>query len=236
MGSSRIPNEIKRLYQDIWLTARRQGRDLSRFQVEQAAQMKLSKKGLVNARLPKKRAAQELIKETREQYEAMPEEEKEQDLSWHMGTLTDHPIPPEALVVVLKIWKSRTKEGIGFTTREAKWASRLSGVIKDTKKLSQKASQYARTELMFKFIGRPFDSTLLDKELMGLPRGVSSFEDFLHILAEQREDKNIKWAPPLSAVNQVRQIGIDDGVAQVKNLVKEARARGKRIRGREDKP
>lgn len=220
MGSPRIPNEIKMLYRDIWMDARRRGRDLSPFQVKHAAQMVLSGKGLTDARLPKKRAAEELIKDTREQYEAMPEEEKEQDLSWHMGTLTDYPIPPEVLAVVLKIWKSRTKKGIGFTTREAKWAARLSGVIKNTEKLSQKASHYARTELMFKLIGSPFDSTLLDKELMGLPRGVNSFEDFLHILAEQREDKDR---------------GIDDGEIQIKDLVREARARGKRIKGREDK-
>lgn len=137
-------------------------------------------------------AVQKVLATVRRKEKELPDDPQEKP--WRMDTLDKHPIPPEAVPSVLKLWKSRIENGNTFTIREAKWASRLSRRLEDIEKLSYKASQYARTELMYQLIGRPFDSTGLDRLLEGLPVGVRYFEDILPFLAEQREnqDKGIK--------------------------------------------
>jgi len=127
-----------------------------------------------------------------------------QDKPWNTATLDQYPIAPEVLSAVMKVSKYRIGKGSGFTIREAKWVSRLSGLLTDVDKLSYKAWQYARTELMFELMNRPFDSTVLDKLLMGLPAGIGNFIDFLSILSEQRDDP---------------EKGIKDGVEQIRELV-----------------
>ena len=116
------------------------------------------------------------------------------DKPWSTATLDSYPIPPEALSVVLMVWKSCIEKGQGFTIREAKWTARLSAVGQDTKlgqdieRLFFYASRHARAELMFELIGRPFDSTGLDRSLMGLPVGISNYESFLCLLADPENE------------------------------------------------
>ena len=128
-----------------------------------------------------------------------------QEKPWSTATLDSYPIPTEALPAVLKVWKSRIEKGQGFTIREAKWTARLSALEQDTERLFFLASRHARTELIFELIGRPFDSTELDRSLMGLPVGVSNLKSFLWLLAETREDM---------------ERGIKDGVEQIKAIKK----------------
>jgi hypothetical protein len=116
-----------------------------------------------------------------------------QEKPWAMATLEEYPelIPPQAIPAVLKVWKFRTEKGISFTIREAKWAARLSGLLaefpKDIITLSFKASQYARLELIYQVIDRPFDSTSLDRLLMGLPMAINNLESLFPLLAEQKD-------------------------------------------------
>ena len=111
-----------------------------------------------------------------------------QEKPWSTATLdNNYPIPPEALPLVLKVWKLCIEKGQGFTIREAKWAARLSGLLVDIETLSYKASQYARTELLYQLIDRPFDSNNLDRLLMGLPVALTGIESLLPLLAEQED-------------------------------------------------
>jgi hypothetical protein len=119
---------------------------------------------------------------------------------------------PEALLIVLNIWKSRVRKGDTLTIREAKWIARLSALEQDTERLSSVASHYARTELIFELIGHPFNSMELDRSLMGLPVALSDFKSFLFLLAGTQEDT---------------ERGIKDGVDQVKEMIKEKQKRGK---------
>ncbi len=128
-----------------------------------------------------------------------------QDKPWSTAKLEQYPIAQEVLTVVMSVGKYRIGKRSNFTIREAKWVSRLSGLLTDIDRLSYKAWQYARTELMFELIGRPFDSTVLDKLLMGLPAGIGNFIDFLSFLSEQLEDQ---------------EKGIKDGVEQIRELAK----------------
>jgi hypothetical protein len=132
-----------------------------------------------------------------------------QEKPWSTASLDrpdSYPIPPEALPAVLKVWKSCIDKGRDFTIREAKWAARLSALEQDPERLFFLASRHARTELMFELIGRPFDSTGLDRLLMGLPMALKGdIGSFLPLLAEQLED---------------RTGGIKDGVEQIKSAIK----------------
>lgn len=124
-----------------------------------------------------------------------------QEKPWNMATLDDYPISPEAIPAVLEVWKSRIEQKQGFTIREAKWAARLSALprLKDIKKLSSRASQYARLELIYQLIDRPFNSTMIDGLLLYLPITADladPFEALLPVLAGVRED----------AVDQIRDL------------------------------
>lgn len=138
-----------------------------------------------------------------------------QDKPWSTAMLNkaspnnedNYPIPPEALPMVLKVWKSRIEKGEGFTIREAKWTARFSFLEKDIEKLYFLASRHARTELMFELVGHPFDSTGLDMLVMGMPMSISKdIASAIPLLAEQREDK---------------ERGIKDGVEQIKDDIAE---------------
>jgi hypothetical protein len=92
-----------------------------------------------------------------------------QDRPWSMASLEDFPLSPEAIPAVLKVWKFRMEKGSTFTIREAKWAARLSLLGLSIERLSMVAYNYARQERIYELINRPFDSTYLDRALMGLP-------------------------------------------------------------------
>lgn len=106
-----------------------------------------------------------------------------QDNPWSMGTLDQYPIPPEAIPVVLRVWKFRFENNASFMIRDAKWVARLSGVIADTQKLSSEVENYALRERMCELIKRPFNSFLEDGELMKIPMiqkyAISQFQLFL---------------------------------------------------------
>jgi len=154
---------------------------------------------------PSLSAVQKVLAIVRKKEKELPNDPQEKP--WSTAMLEDYPISPEATASVLKVWKFRIEKGDTFTIREAKWASRLSRFLEneDIKKLSCKASQYARTEIMYQLIGRPFNSIVLDKLLMGLPAGIGNFMDFLPLLAEQKEDT---------------ERGVKDGVEQIRESIK----------------
>lgn len=125
-----------------------------------------------------------------------------QDKPWSTATLDQYPIPPEALPAVLKVLRYNIEKGKGVTIREAKWVSRLSAIKQAINQLSTVASFFAETEQLDELIGRPFDSTLLDKLLMNLPPGGTPFTDYLAAR------------------------GIEVGVEEIRDNIKETEPRG----------
>lgn len=139
------------------------------------------------------------------------------DKPWSLATMDNpdnYPISPEALPAVLEVWKSRLEEWksrtgqwesrieqeVSFTIREAKWVARLSALFKDDlQRLSKLASQYARLELIYQLINRPFDSTMADKLLIMEVPIIANAADRLEALL------------PLLA-------GREDGVDQIRDM------------------
>lgn len=119
-----------------------------------------------------------------------------QEKPWSMATLDEYPISPEAIPEVLRIWTLRMESGISFTIREAKWAARFSAFVLDgsgyaRRTVSTLASRYARLELIYRLINWPFDSTVYDRELMGLKReaitDLRDFEPLIPIIVAQED-------------------------------------------------
>lgn len=110
-----------------------------------------------------------------------------QENQWSMAALEDYPLPSAALSAVLAVWKLKVESGSTFTIREAKWVSRLYELKKDTKALSFIARRYAQTELIYEILKQPFNSTDLDRLLMGLPVELKGEEDLFPFLAEQND-------------------------------------------------
>jgi hypothetical protein len=101
-----------------------------------------------------------------------------EDAPWSTATLKDHPIPPEAIPVVLEIWKNRQDKKLPFTIRDAKWTSQLSAtevppqLQKTWSKISwldYVVSLYAMTERISEITKTAFDPGGLDRVLVGIP-------------------------------------------------------------------
>lgn len=98
-----------------------------------------------------------------------PPQTKRLDEPWNTASLDGHPIPPDTLPVVLKVWKAYVEKGRNLTIRQAKWVSRLSYVVSDTEELAETARRAALLEQLYEMTGSPFNSRGLDKRLVGLP-------------------------------------------------------------------
>jgi hypothetical protein len=100
-----------------------------------------------------------------------------EDKPWSVATLDQYPMSPEALAIVFTVWKFHVeRDWSPLTIREAKWVSRLSGIKKpagltsaDEEYLSIWARRYADIELLCEIVGRPFNTSFIDRLLMGLP-------------------------------------------------------------------
>lgn len=115
---------------------------------------------------------------------------------WSMAALDEYPIAPAAIPEVLRIWALRMDSGISFTIREAKWAARFSGFVLSgsqygRRTVSTLASQYARLEVVYQLVGRPFDSIIYDRAFMGVKReyiaDLRGFKPYLPGLLAQGE-------------------------------------------------
>ncbi|MFC2045591.1 hypothetical protein ACFLUH_02825 [Chloroflexota bacterium] len=110
-----------------------------------------------------------------------------EDTRWSMATLERYPISPEALFSVLKVWVyARENSIIEFTVRHAKWAARLSGMIKNTDELLKWSSDYVLQEIFAEIYKIPFSSSELDLELFSSISG--------EIISSKRR-RNILEAP-----------------------------------------
>lgn len=52
-----------------------------------------------------------------------------EDEPWSMATIDKYPIPPQAIPAVLACWKRSVQNDMALTIREAKWVSRLYGLM-----------------------------------------------------------------------------------------------------------
>jgi hypothetical protein len=79
------------------------------------------------------------------------------DSPWSVQTLTDYPLPPEALPLVLRIWVKRREMGRDLTIREAQWIARLHALADrlSLDELDFIAQNYAVIQVMATKFGTP---------------------------------------------------------------------------------
>ena len=135
-----------------------------------------------------------------------------QDKPWSMGTLIEYPIPPDAIPAVLKVWKlcddAVRKYGVNkgegslafdptLTIRGAKWVARLAHVTDDLGVVQAYANWYAEVERIYQYLGKPFDSHVLDDEIMKpdpqrIPLRQTAFGDFMGVLYKEFDERRQK--------------------------------------------
>jgi hypothetical protein len=127
-----------------------------------------------------------------------------EDEPWSLATLDSYPIPPEALPAVLEVFRYNLKEGLDFTIRQAKWASRLSAIWYGKQdgipKLALAASRYAHLENLYQVLKMPLETFWVDRKLFAdlgddwYSRGMFELEakPYLRKKAEQEYKKALK--------------------------------------------
>jgi hypothetical protein len=88
------------------------------------------------------------------------------DEPWSLGSMAEYPLPSEALPTVMASYRKCLAENDVLPIREALWIGRLYGAIEPKDLVSDWAFLYAMDEMVSEDLGRPFDSTRLDLELI----------------------------------------------------------------------
>lgn len=102
-------------------------------------------------------------------------QESELDEDWSIGSLAEHPIPPEVLLACILFQIGRTWKDERLSIRESLWAGRLytlfttslKGVDNPLQHVEDWAWLYSLEERIFEIQGKVFDSIYLDMEMMG---------------------------------------------------------------------
>lgn len=150
-------------------------------------------------RMPGLSYVQKKLQEVKLNLASRPPEVAELDRPFTLAALDKHPIPPEALPAVLRVWQQSIDgaEGIPdsdkqkydcacesmgvpqlrpyypdrpMTVRMALWAARLSYVLRDPSSLRFMAGAYAQLQLIAEARGRTLDTRDYDEALLRLQR------------------------------------------------------------------
>jgi hypothetical protein len=135
---------------------------------------------------PSVRSLQDIIKKATE-VESTPEFEV-MERPWSLGDLVQRAIPPEVLPTVLRVSViSRTQLNVSFTNREAQWAVRFSGLVRDPMRLAHAAIGYAQLELVSEVSGTPLETAEYDVPLLLGVDGVEVTPELREQLLEARD-------------------------------------------------
>jgi hypothetical protein len=129
---------------------------------------------------PSLSTVQKVLATVRRKERELPSDPEEQP--WSVAAVEQYPMTPDAIAAALNLCRYRIEHvdelkpepglfklhGTGLSIREAKWAGRLSAFITDMNELSKMTTMYARADRLYRLLGRPFDSKVLDRLMMGL--------------------------------------------------------------------
>lgn len=129
---------------------------------------------LTDGKAPGTSAVQKLLRKIRNR-EAEPEFEK-LDHPWSLGTLSKHPMPPEAIPKLLETQGKLRRMGTKpMTIREAQWMARLHVHQADITLLQVTAIAYALYEERCQLTGQPCDTSEFDDQLLDSMGGYRAF-------------------------------------------------------------
>ncbi|NQT71838.1 MAG: hypothetical protein HQ553_03585 [Chloroflexi bacterium] len=152
--AARISKEVRTA---IWDEALKD-RSISRLAV--AAKLKSIIEGM-GERSPKTDTLLKEISKARNQQ--IPDSE---DQPWSFGTLKEHPLAPDALPHVHRVWRYSLANGYLMTIRHARWVAQLHCLESNTITLWELALVYASREQTCASLRQPFDTLELDTSMM----------------------------------------------------------------------
>jgi len=102
---------------------------------------------------------------------------KSLDRPWNLGTLSEHPMPPEVIPKLLEIQGQAHRSGTeSMTIREAQWVARLHMHQADITLLYLTAMAYALYEESCQLTGQQCDTSEFDDQLLGSMGGLKVFK------------------------------------------------------------
>lgn len=112
---------------------------------------------------PGKSVIQDRLKKIRPKFENRPPEVEQLDAPWSLGYLAKYDMSPDALPIVMRIYRGRLRqEEQHFTIREALWIARLHKIIDDPIVLERFASAYALRDQIDWILNSPVYTRSLD--------------------------------------------------------------------------
>ena len=157
-----ITDKVKQLIAEMYL----QHRDWRAKEVQDEVDHRMSGNG------PGLSAIQKELTKIRKKDAARSPESKGLDIPWSTLSLSEYPIPPEALPSVFQVWVwIRENLNTTFTIREAQWAARLYAIIKDIRTLAAIARGHSVLEKIGEVTGGAFESHNIDLFIFSLMTG-----------------------------------------------------------------
>ncbi len=165
MPNPKLPDEITELVEKKWRELRDdQGEVPVAKQVMRAVEAELKIHGK-ERQAPKIRKVQDIVKPLRKNdddfYRDYPHEQ-ELNRAWSIVTLAKHPLPPDTLPKVMRVWRLKTAIGYHLSIRRARWVAYLSRFPLSLSELISMSSMYANHELRCKQKDKPLDSSDID--------------------------------------------------------------------------
>jgi len=134
-------------------------------------------------------AVGKVVAEIRERDIARPPELKRLGSPWSLGSLTEYPIPPEALPTVVSFYKKRLAEGGVLLIREALWTARLYKLSDPPDLVWDWASLYALYEELSELQDKPFDSRGWDKLILSAPHITRNLLEIMHMALDMSAEE-----------------------------------------------
>ncbi|MGB6873740.1 MAG: hypothetical protein WBE46_06355 [Dehalococcoidia bacterium] len=126
--------------------------------------------------VPRLRSIQKIFAEVKD--ETTTPEFQQKEATWNMATLEEHPLPTEAIPIVLKVQHRGAHFG-RFTIRQVIWIARLYRVISDIALLDDISWNYALQEKICQLSGTNFDTTKFDSLLKSPRKCLKALENEL---------------------------------------------------------
>jgi hypothetical protein len=144
-------------------------------------------------------AVQKELTTIRKRESERPSELDELDKPWSVGSLNKHPIPPESLPAVMRVYYAERLDQRTFeylkkaqnllTIRQALWIARLATVYKDPVTLVYIARFYAMDERVAEVQGKSLETFAFDFSIYSYFR-----DEIWHNIGPIPEIKNMSWS------------------------------------------
>jgi len=144
MGAPKTPEKTRLFIIDIYNSLyKAYGKKPSAPKVLEVAQKSIERNNRKDIFLPKIRKTEQIIREITP-FESLSSDERDQQFDWRLTS--SYPLHPDSMPAVVRVWKYSCHADEKYTVRQAKWVSRLCGLLPDTVYLWTCSYLYSKIE------------------------------------------------------------------------------------------